>query len=112
MDHHHQRHTAAGIRCVRRCVSGGFTSYCCLEENVSHELSVCVCVRAGVWLCSVELSRLRHRPGSNVAIVEVGLQTDLQVYLQLTQTWIILRKSVCLVTFQYFGGFPPNDKLA
>uniref|UniRef100_A0AAQ4PKY6 Choline transporter-like protein n=1 Tax=Gasterosteus aculeatus aculeatus TaxID=481459 RepID=A0AAQ4PKY6_GASAC len=35
-----------------------------------------------------------HRPGSNVAIVEVGLQTDLQVYLQLTQTWIILRKSV------------------
>uniref|UniRef100_A0AAQ4S109 Choline transporter-like protein n=1 Tax=Gasterosteus aculeatus aculeatus TaxID=481459 RepID=A0AAQ4S109_GASAC len=56
--------------------------------------SVILLLAYGVWLCSAELSRLRHRPGSNVAIVEVGLQTDLQVYLQLTQTWIILRKSV------------------
>uniref|UniRef100_G3PPE5 Choline transporter-like protein n=1 Tax=Gasterosteus aculeatus aculeatus TaxID=481459 RepID=G3PPE5_GASAC len=47
-------------------------------------------------VCGV-LSRLRHRPGSNVAIVEVGLQTDLQVYLQLTQTWIILQASILLM---------------
>uniref|UniRef100_A0A7N6AEL6 Choline transporter-like protein n=1 Tax=Anabas testudineus TaxID=64144 RepID=A0A7N6AEL6_ANATE len=44
----------------------------------------------GTWYCSNELSQVRHRPGSDVAIVEIGLQTDLQVYLQLTQTWIIL----------------------
>ncbi|XP_041804651.1 choline transporter-like protein 5-A [Chelmon rostratus] len=48
----------------------------------------------GMWCCSVELSQLRHRAGSDVAIVEVGLQTDLQVYLQLTQTWIILMVSL------------------
>uniref|UniRef100_A0A8P4KLR1 Choline transporter-like protein n=1 Tax=Dicentrarchus labrax TaxID=13489 RepID=A0A8P4KLR1_DICLA len=55
---------------------------------------VCVCVCAGMWYCSMELSQLRLRPGSDVAIIEVGLQTDLQIYLQLTQTWIILCKSV------------------
>uniref|UniRef100_A0AAQ5ZFW9 Choline transporter-like protein n=1 Tax=Amphiprion ocellaris TaxID=80972 RepID=A0AAQ5ZFW9_AMPOC len=32
---------------------------------------------------------LRYRQGSEVAILEVGLQTDLQIYLQLRQTWII-----------------------
>ncbi|TNN28785.1 Choline transporter-like protein 5-A [Liparis tanakae] len=48
----------------------------------------------GMWLCSAELSRLRLRPGSDVAIVEVGLQTDLQVYLQLSQTWILLLASL------------------
>uniref|UniRef100_A0AAQ4PV61 Choline transporter-like protein n=1 Tax=Gasterosteus aculeatus aculeatus TaxID=481459 RepID=A0AAQ4PV61_GASAC len=59
--------------------------------------SVILLLAYGVWLCSAELSRLRHRPGSNVAIVEVGLQTDLQVYLQLTQTWIILQASILLM---------------
>uniref|UniRef100_A0A8C2X512 Choline transporter-like protein n=1 Tax=Cyclopterus lumpus TaxID=8103 RepID=A0A8C2X512_CYCLU len=56
-------------------------------------ITVILLLAYGMWFCSVELSRLRHRPGSDVAIVEVGLQTDLQVYLQLSQTWIILRKS-------------------
>lgn len=50
---------------------------------------------AGMWFCSKEISQLRDQPGSDVAIVEVGLHTDLQVYLQLTQTWIILCKSLC-----------------
>uniref|UniRef100_A0A673ACI0 Choline transporter-like protein n=1 Tax=Sphaeramia orbicularis TaxID=375764 RepID=A0A673ACI0_9TELE len=52
--------------------------------------TVIVMLAYGMWFCSMELSQLRHRPGSDVAIVEVGLQTDLQVYLQLRQTWIIL----------------------
>uniref|UniRef100_A0A673AEZ9 Choline transporter-like protein n=1 Tax=Sphaeramia orbicularis TaxID=375764 RepID=A0A673AEZ9_9TELE len=44
--------------------------------------TVIVMLAYGMWFCSMELSQLRHRPGSDVAIVEVGLQTDLQVYLQ------------------------------
>ncbi|KAK2844032.1 hypothetical protein Q5P01_010691 [Channa striata] len=48
----------------------------------------------GMWLCSNELSQLKHRPGSDVTIVEVGLQTDLKVYLQLRQTWIIMLVSL------------------
>lgn len=65
-------------------------------------------VHAGMWYCSMELSQLRDRPGSDVAIVEVGLQTDLQVYLQLRQTWIILSKSVGFFGFNrnfYFWIF-------
>ncbi|KAK9539548.1 hypothetical protein VZT92_004647 [Zoarces viviparus] len=57
-------------------------------------ITVILLLAYGMWFCSAELSRLRHRPGSDVAIVEVGLQTDLQVYLQLTQTWIVLLVSL------------------
>ncbi|XP_068594087.1 choline transporter-like protein 5-A isoform X3 [Cebidichthys violaceus] len=57
-------------------------------------ITVILLLAYGMWFCSAELSRLRHRPGSDVSIVEVGLQTDLQVYLQLTQTWIILLVSL------------------
>uniref|UniRef100_A0A3B4TIB6 Choline transporter-like protein n=1 Tax=Seriola dumerili TaxID=41447 RepID=A0A3B4TIB6_SERDU len=53
-------------------------------------ITVILLLAYGMWYCSMEWSQLRHRPGSDVAIVEVGLQTDLQVYLQLRQTWIIL----------------------
>ncbi|KAG7221023.1 hypothetical protein INR49_031194 [Caranx melampygus] len=55
-------------------------------------ISVIVLLAYGMWYCSMEWSRLTHKPGSDVAIVEVGLHTDLQVYLQLRQTWIILCK--------------------
>ncbi|KAM9845438.1 choline transporter-like protein 5-A [Aulostomus maculatus] len=48
----------------------------------------------GMWYCSLELSQLRHTPGSDVALVEVGLQTDLHVYLQLRQTWMVLLASL------------------
>ncbi|XP_062284609.1 choline transporter-like protein 5-A [Scomber scombrus] len=57
-------------------------------------ISVILLLAYGMWYCSMELSQLRHKPGSDVAIVEVGLQTDLQVYLQLRQTWIILLVSL------------------
>ncbi|XP_034055512.1 choline transporter-like protein 5-A [Gymnodraco acuticeps] len=50
----------------------------------------------GMWYCSMQLSRLRNTPGSDVAIVAVGMQTDLQVYLQLSQTWIILLVSLAV----------------
>ncbi|KAM9350010.1 choline transporter-like protein 5-A [Symphorus nematophorus] len=57
-------------------------------------IAVILLLAYGMWYCSMVLSQLRHTPGSDVAIVEVGLQTDLQVYLQLTQTWIILLVSL------------------
>ncbi|XP_031730773.1 choline transporter-like protein 5-A isoform X2 [Anarrhichthys ocellatus] len=57
-------------------------------------ITIILLLAYGMWFCSAELTRLRHRPGSDVTIVEVGLQTDLQVYLQLTQTWIILLVSL------------------
>uniref|UniRef100_A0A8C2X4W4 Choline transporter-like protein n=1 Tax=Cyclopterus lumpus TaxID=8103 RepID=A0A8C2X4W4_CYCLU len=62
-------------------------------------ITVILLLAYGMWFCSVELSRLRHRPGSDVAIVEVGLQTDLQVYLQLSQTWIILPSILLMLIF-------------
>ncbi|KAK7944932.1 hypothetical protein WMY93_000660 [Mugilogobius chulae] len=48
----------------------------------------------GMWFCALELSRLRSSPGSEVTITELGFHTDLQVYLQLQQTWSLLL--VCL----------------
>ncbi|XP_041658402.1 choline transporter-like protein 5-A [Cheilinus undulatus] len=48
----------------------------------------------GSWFCWMELGRLRDHPGSDVGIMEVGLQSDLQVYLHLSQTWIILLVSL------------------
>ncbi|XP_068996061.1 choline transporter-like protein 5-A [Embiotoca jacksoni] len=53
-------------------------------------LTVILLLFYGIWICSFELSQLQHRKGSEVTIIEVGLQTDLQVYLHLSQTWIIL----------------------
>ncbi|KAM6989509.1 choline transporter-like protein 5-A isoform 1-T1 [Tautogolabrus adspersus] len=50
----------------------------------------------GMWFCWMELSRLRESPGSDVGIMEVGLQSDLQVYLHLSQTWIILFVSLAV----------------
>uniref|UniRef100_A0A4W6BNI8 Choline transporter-like protein n=1 Tax=Lates calcarifer TaxID=8187 RepID=A0A4W6BNI8_LATCA len=64
-------------------------------------ITVILLLAYGMWYCSVEWSQLKHRPGSEVAIVEVGLQTDLQVYLQLRQTWIILCKSMCDCPLNY-----------
>ena len=58
------------------------------------ERIVCVFLHLvlGMWYCSRELSGLGERLGSDVAILEVGLHTDLQVYLQLRQTWVIFCK--------------------
>uniref|UniRef100_A0A3B4X6Z5 Choline transporter-like protein n=1 Tax=Seriola lalandi dorsalis TaxID=1841481 RepID=A0A3B4X6Z5_SERLL len=65
-------------------------------------ITVILLLAYGMWYCSMEWSRLRHRPGSDVAIVEVGLQTDLQVYLQLRQTWIILSIEASILVMLLF----------
>uniref|UniRef100_A0A665UF63 Choline transporter-like protein n=1 Tax=Echeneis naucrates TaxID=173247 RepID=A0A665UF63_ECHNA len=62
-------------------------------------ISVMVLLAYGIWGCSTEWSRLRHRPGADVSITEVGLHADLHVYLQLRQTWIILSSVVVALFF-------------
>uniref|UniRef100_A0AAQ6A6E0 Choline transporter-like protein n=1 Tax=Amphiprion ocellaris TaxID=80972 RepID=A0AAQ6A6E0_AMPOC len=62
--------------------------------HFTHFSNFSICDCAGMWYCSTVWSQLRYRQGSEVAILEVGLQTDLQIYLQLRQTWIIFCKSV------------------
>ncbi|XP_056149859.1 choline transporter-like protein 5-A [Lampris incognitus] len=57
-------------------------------------IAVILLLAYGIWYCSIELSQLRERPGSDVAIVDVGLHTDIQIYLQLRQTWIIFLVSL------------------
>ncbi|XP_071371302.1 choline transporter-like protein 5-A [Centroberyx affinis] len=57
-------------------------------------ISVILLLAYGMWYCSMELSQLRERPGSDVTIMDVGLHTDLQVYLQLRQTWIVFLVSL------------------
>ncbi|XP_078143714.1 choline transporter-like protein 5-A [Centroberyx gerrardi] len=57
-------------------------------------ISVILLLAYGMWYCSMELSQLRERPGSDVTIIDVGLHTDLQVYLQLRQTWIVFLVSL------------------
>ncbi|XP_029686337.1 choline transporter-like protein 5-A isoform X2 [Takifugu rubripes] len=47
-----------------------------------------------ITIASVVLLLAYEKPGSDVSIVEVGFHTDLQVYLQLRQTWILML--VCL----------------
>uniref|UniRef100_A0A8P4G8C2 Choline transporter-like protein n=1 Tax=Dicentrarchus labrax TaxID=13489 RepID=A0A8P4G8C2_DICLA len=65
-------------------------------------ITVILLLAYGMWYCSMELSQLRLRPGSDVAIIEVGLQTDLQIYLQLTQTWIILSTEASILLMLIF----------
>ncbi|XP_054870358.1 choline transporter-like protein 5-A isoform X2 [Amphiprion ocellaris] len=56
----------------------------------------------GMWYCSTVWSQLRYRQGSEVAILEVGLQTDLQIYLQLRQTWIIFLVTLGVIEASIF----------
>ncbi|XP_061784347.1 choline transporter-like protein 5-A [Nerophis lumbriciformis] len=53
-------------------------------------MAVTLLLSYGLWFCASELTQLARSQGSEVSMVEVGLQTDIKVYLQLKQTWIIL----------------------
>ncbi|XP_077412645.1 choline transporter-like protein 5-A isoform X2 [Vanacampus margaritifer] len=57
-------------------------------------ITVMLLLAYGMWYCSVVLTNLGYSQGSDVSIVEVGAQTDLKVYLQLRETWIILLASL------------------
>nr|XP_057917464.1 choline transporter-like protein 5-A [Doryrhamphus excisus] len=53
-------------------------------------ITVMILLSYGLCFCSLRLTELGQSQGSDVSIMEVGLQTDIKVYLQLKQTWIIL----------------------
>uniref|UniRef100_A0A3B1ILP4 Choline transporter-like protein n=1 Tax=Astyanax mexicanus TaxID=7994 RepID=A0A3B1ILP4_ASTMX len=44
---------------------------------------------AYIWHCYSEFTLLRKTPGADVTISDIGFQTDVQVYLQLSQTWLL-----------------------
>ncbi|XP_039533692.1 choline transporter-like protein 5-A isoform X3 [Pimephales promelas] len=51
--------------------------------------AVILLVAYGIWHCYWEFTVLRKTPGADVTISDIGFQTDLHVYLQLSQTWLI-----------------------
>uniref|UniRef100_A0A8L0DKF1 Choline transporter-like protein n=1 Tax=Oncorhynchus mykiss TaxID=8022 RepID=A0A8L0DKF1_ONCMY len=53
----------------------------------------------GIWHCYWEFSTLRGKPHSDgdVTISDIGFQTDFRVYLQLSQTWLILMISLSVI---------------
>ncbi|XP_061550237.1 choline transporter-like protein 5-A isoform X1 [Phycodurus eques] len=57
-------------------------------------IAVMLLVASAMCYCSVVLTTRGHNQGYDVSLAEVGLQTDLKVYLQLRETWIILLASL------------------
>uniref|UniRef100_A0AAR2IR59 Choline transporter-like protein n=1 Tax=Pygocentrus nattereri TaxID=42514 RepID=A0AAR2IR59_PYGNA len=52
-------------------------------------IAVIVLVAYGIWHCYSEFTALRETPGADVTISDIGFQTDVHVYLQLSQTWLV-----------------------
>uniref|UniRef100_A0A4W6BXX8 Choline transporter-like protein n=1 Tax=Lates calcarifer TaxID=8187 RepID=A0A4W6BXX8_LATCA len=50
---------------------------------------VIAAVGYGIWHCYWEYSDLSGKSGANVTISDIGFHTDLSIYLQLSQTWLV-----------------------
>ncbi|XP_030630574.1 choline transporter-like protein 5-A [Chanos chanos] len=57
-------------------------------------LAVIVVVAYGIWHCYWEFTAHKEKPGADVTISDIGFQTDVHVYLQLSQTWLIFLVSL------------------
>ncbi|TRY87555.1 hypothetical protein DNTS_007105 [Danionella cerebrum] len=51
--------------------------------------TVILLVAYGIWHCFWEFTALKETPGADVTISDLGFQTDLHIYLQLSQTWLV-----------------------
>ncbi|XP_078541421.1 choline transporter-like protein 2 isoform X2 [Lissotriton helveticus] len=51
----------------------------------------------GIFHCSMEYVRLKGDQGSDVSLKELGLQTDLRVYLHIRQTWLAFIIILCIL---------------
>ncbi|XP_029988685.1 choline transporter-like protein 5-B isoform X3 [Sphaeramia orbicularis] len=51
----------------------------------------------GIWHCYWEYSALSGKPGANITISDIGFQTDFNVYLQLSQTWLIFMSALSVI---------------
>ncbi|XP_072245765.1 choline transporter-like protein 5-B isoform X2 [Leuresthes tenuis] len=58
---------------------------------------VIIAVGYGIWHCYWEYSALSMKPDANITIADIGFQTDLRVYLQHSQTWLIFMISLSVV---------------
>ncbi|XP_034737306.1 choline transporter-like protein 5-B isoform X5 [Etheostoma cragini] len=56
--------------------------------------SVITAIGYGIWHCYWEYSTLSGKPGANITISDIGFHTDLSIFLQLRQTWLIFM--ICL----------------
>lgn len=70
----------------------------CVRSRVCYQclltsLTSAFCDSVGIWHCYLEFSLLRQQPRADVTIVDIGFQTDVMVYLQLSQTWLIFCES-------------------
>ncbi|XP_036409845.1 choline transporter-like protein 5-A isoform X2 [Megalops cyprinoides] len=54
-------------------------------------------VAYGIWHCYWEFITLRGKPDAEVTISDIGFQTDFSVYLELSQTWLILMISLAVI---------------
>uniref|UniRef100_A0A8D0DCF9 Choline transporter-like protein n=1 Tax=Sander lucioperca TaxID=283035 RepID=A0A8D0DCF9_SANLU len=57
-------------------------------------VSVIAAIGYGIWHCYWEYSSLSGKPGTNITISDIGFHTDLSIFLQLRQTWLIFM--ICL----------------
>lgn len=46
----------------------------------------------GIWHCHQEYSKLEGEPNSHLTIYDIGIQTDLSMYIQLKQSWFVFSK--------------------
>uniref|UniRef100_A0A4W3HNM5 Choline transporter-like protein n=1 Tax=Callorhinchus milii TaxID=7868 RepID=A0A4W3HNM5_CALMI len=59
-------------------------------------LLVMVVLGYGIYHCSMEYIKLRGEAGSDISITDLGLQTDIRVYLHLQQTWLAFLIILCI----------------
>ncbi|XP_062047544.1 choline transporter-like protein 5 isoform X5 [Lepus europaeus] len=50
----------------------------------------------GIWYCYQEYSNLQEHPGSTLTIYDIGIQTNINMYFHLKQTWFILMVLLCI----------------
>uniref|UniRef100_A0A4W5MBD3 Choline transporter-like protein n=1 Tax=Hucho hucho TaxID=62062 RepID=A0A4W5MBD3_9TELE len=62
-------------------------------------IAVILVIAYGIWHCYLEFSLLRQQPGADVTIVDIGFQTDVTVYLHLSQTWLIFSSILIILIF-------------
>ncbi|XP_048870095.1 choline transporter-like protein 2 isoform X2 [Brienomyrus brachyistius] len=58
---------------------------------------VIVVIGYGIFHCYLEYARLKFEPGANVTIRDLGLQTDISVYLEIRQTWLAFLIILCIL---------------
>ncbi|XP_013858372.1 choline transporter-like protein 5-B [Austrofundulus limnaeus] len=59
-------------------------------------IGVVSAVGYGIWHCYWVYTTLSKKPNSNISISDIGFQTDLSIYLENSQTWLIFIIFLCV----------------